>query len=94
MSEYRWSSFPMLTVLYLKLRFSYFFLQEKREQQASSAIKREAKRLKAYKPPKEDAVKKDEPEKKKVKSDLNLDTLKAKVKAASTGKRDKKKKVK
>ena len=84
----------MLTVLYLKLRFSYFFLQEKREQQASSAIKREAKRLKAYKPPKEDAVKKDEPEKKKVKSDLNLDTLKAKVKAASTGKRDKKKKVK
>ena len=74
--------------------FNLFFLQEKREQQAESAIKREAKRLKAYKPPKEDAVKKDEPEKKKAKSDLNLDALKAKVKAASSSKKVKKNKVK
>ena len=63
--------------------------QERREQQAESVIKREAKRNKAFKPPKEDSGKKDEagPENKKAKSSLDLDALKAKVKAASGGKK-------
>ncbi len=63
--------------------------QERREQQAESVIKREAKRNKAFKPPKEDSGKKEEagPENKKAKSSLDLDALKAKVKAASGGKK-------
>jgi hypothetical protein len=57
--------------------------------QAESAVKREEKRNKSFKPPKEDTGKKDEagPASKKAKQDLDLDALKAKVKAASSGKK-------
>ena len=59
--------------------------------QAESAIKREAKRGKSFKPPKEDSGKPLEagPSQKKFKSDLDLDALKAKVKAASGSKKAK-----
>lgn len=59
--------------------------------QAESAIKREEKRNKSFKPPKEDVVKREESgsASKKAKSDLDLDALKAKVKAASVKKKKK-----
>jgi hypothetical protein len=58
--------------------------------QAESAIKREEKRSKSFKPPKEETAKSEDVSKKAKKSDLNLDALKAKVKAASAGKKGQK----